>query len=53
MWRDSNEGGLSESKMYECESGIDECISLADQSHVSVEKVYRAALTAWERGGDK
>ena len=29
---------------------IDDCIALADQSDVSVEKVYRAALAAWERG---
>ena len=32
---------------------IDDCISLADRSDVSVEKVYRAALAAWDRGGGK
>ena len=32
---------------------IDDCISLADQSDVSVEKVYRAALAVWDRGGGK
>ena len=45
--------GYRNQKCMSASPEIDECISLADQSHVSVEKVYRAALTAWERGGDK
>ena len=32
---------------------MDDCISLADQSGISVEKVYRAALVEWERGDKK
>jgi uncharacterized protein (DUF111 family) len=32
---------------------MEDCITLADQSGVSVEKVYRSALVSWERGGVK
>jgi uncharacterized protein (DUF111 family) len=32
---------------------MEDCIRLADQSGVSVEKVYRSALVAWDQGGAK